>query len=244
MPLPRLIPCLDVAAGRVVKGVRFQGLRDVGDPVELGSAYSDAGADELVFLDVKATLEERATLVALVGQIAGRLAIPFTVGGGVRSSEDGEELLAAGADKVAVNSAALERPELVTELASRLGSQAVVVAIDAERGLVRSRAGTTGTGRTAVDWAGEVEGRGAGEILLTSIDTDGTRAGYDLELTAAVSEAVDLPVIASGGAGNAQHIAAALGVAQAALLASILHEDPDRLTSLRDELRRLGVPVR
>jgi cyclase len=132
----------------------------------------------------------------------------------------------------------------VTELASRLGSQAVVVAIDAERGLVRSRAGTTETGRTAVDWAGEVEGRGAGEILLTSIDTDGTRAGYDLELTAAVSEAVDLPVIASGGAGNAQHIAAALGVAQAALLASILHEDPDRLTSLRDELRRLGVPVR
>ena len=244
MPLPRLIPCLDVAAGRVVKGVRFQGLRDVGDPVELGSAYSDAGADELVFLDVKATLEERATLVALVGQIADRLAIPFTVGGGVRSSEDGEELLAAGADKVAVNSAALERPELVTELASRLGSQAVVVAIDAERGLVRSRAGTTETGRTAVDWAGEVEGRGAGEILLTSIDTDGTRAGYDLELTAAVSEAVDLPVIASGGAGNAQHIAAALGVAQAALLASILHEDPDRLTSLRDELRRLGVPVR
>jgi cyclase len=166
------------------------------------------------------------------------------VGGGVRSSEDGEELLAAGADKVAVNSAALERPELVTELASRLGSQAVVVAIDAEHGLVRSRAGTTETGRTAVDWACEVEGRGAGEILLTSIDTDGTRAGYDLELTAAVSEAVDLPVIASGGAGNAQHIAAALGVAQAALLASILHEDPDRLTPLRDELRQLGVPVR
>jgi cyclase len=233
-----------VAAGRVVKGVRFQGLRDVGDPVKLGSAYSDAGADELVFLDVKATLEERATLVALVAQIAERLAIPFTVGGGVRSSEDGEELLAAGADKVAVNSAALERPELVTELASRLGSQAVVVAIDAEHGLVRSRAGTTETGRTAVDWACEVEGRGAGEILLTSIDTDGTRAGYDLELTAAVSEAVGLPVIASGGAGNAQHIAAALDVAQAALLASILHEDPDRLTSLRDELRQLGVPVR
>jgi cyclase len=212
--------------------------------VKLGSAYSDAGADELVFLDVKATLEERATLVALVAQIAERLAIPFTVGGGVRSSEDGEELLAAGADKVAVNSAALERPELVTELASRLGSQAVVVAIDAEHGLVRSRAGTTETGRTAVEWACEVEGRGAGEILLTSIDTDGTRAGYDLELTAAVSEAVDLPVIASGGAGNAQHIAAALDVAQAALLASILHEDPDRLTSLRDELRQLGVPVR
>jgi imidazole glycerol-phosphate synthase subunit HisF len=233
-----------VAGGRVVKGIRFQGLRDVGDPVELGAAYSDAGADELVFLDVKATLEERATLVALVTQIAERLAIPFTVGGGVRSADDGEELLAAGADKVAVNSAALERPELVTELASRLGSQAVVVAIDAEQGRVRSRAGTTETGRGAVEWAREAQARGAGEILLTSIDTDGTRAGYDLELTAAVSDAVDLPVIASGGAGNAQHVADALGVAQAALLASILHEDPNRLASLRDELRDLGVTVR
>jgi imidazole glycerol-phosphate synthase subunit HisF len=228
----------------VVKGVRFQGLRDVGDPVELGAAYSDAGADELVFLDVKATLEERATLVALVAQIAERLAIPFTVGGGVRNAEDGEELLAAGADKVAVNSAALERPELVTELASRLGSQAVVVAIDATGGRVRTRAGTTETGRGAVDWAREAAARGAGEILLTSIDADGTRAGYDLELTGAVSEAIDLPVIASGGAGNAQHVADALGVAQAALLASILHEDPERLATLRDELRELGVPVR
>ncbi len=227
-----------------MKGIRFQGLRDMGDPVELGAAYSDAGADELVFLDVKATLEERATLVALVTQIAERLAIPFTVGGGVRSPDDGEELLAAGADKVAVNSAALERPELVTELASRLGSQAVVVAIDAEQGRVRSRAGTTETGRVAAEWAREVEARGAGEILLTSIDADGTRAGYDLELTAAVSEAVDLPVIASGGAGNAQHVADALGVAQAALLASILHEDPERLASLRDELRELGVSIR
>jgi imidazole glycerol-phosphate synthase subunit HisF len=227
-----------------VKGVRFQGLRDVGDPVELGASYSDAGADELVFLDVKATLEERATLVALVTQIAERLAIPFTVGGGVRSPEDGEELLSAGADKVAVNSAALARPELVTELASRLGSQAVVVAVDAEGGRVRSRAGTTETGRAAVDWAREAEARGAGEILLTSIDADGTRAGYDLELTAAVSEAVAVPVIASGGAGNARHVAEALDVAQAALLASILHEDPERLASLRDELRELGVSLR
>ena len=193
---------------------------------------------------MKATLEERATLVALVTQIAERLSIPFTVGGGVRSAEDGEELLAAGADKVAVNSAALERPELVTDLASRLGSQAVVVAIDAEGGRVLTRAGTTETGRDAVEWAREAEARGAGEILLTSIDADGTRAGYDLELTAAVSEAVDLPVIASGGAGNAQHVADALGVAQAALLASILHEDPARLATLRDELRDLGVAVR
>jgi cyclase len=193
---------------------------------------------------VKATLEERATLVALVTQIAERLSIPFTVGGGVRSAGEGEELLAAGADKVAVNSAALDRPELVTELASRLGSQAVVVAIDAKGGRVLKRAGTTETGRAAVEWAQEVEARGAGEILLTSIDADGTRAGYDLELTAAVSGAVDLPVIASGGAGNAQHVADALGVAQAALLASILHEDPVRLVTLRDELRALGVAVR
>jgi cyclase len=244
VPLPRLIPCLDVAGGRVVKGVKFQELRDVGDPIELAAAYSDAGADELVFLDVKATLDERRTLVELVRSVAECVAIPFTVGGGVRSVGDAEGLLAAGADKVGVNSAALARPELVTELAEQLGSQAVVVAIDAERGNVRSRAGTTATGRTAVDWAREVEERGAGEILLTSIDADGTRAGYDLQLTGAVAEAVDLPVIASGGAGNAQHVADALDVAQAALLASILHEDPHRLASLRTELRELGVNVR
>jgi len=244
VPLPRLIPCLDVAGGRVVKGVRFQGLRDVGDPVELGAAYSDAGADELVFLDVKATLDGRRTLVELVRRIAERLAIPFTVGGGVRGVGDAEELLAAGADKVAVNSAALERPELLTELAERLGSQAVVVAIDAEGGLVRSRAGTAPTGREAVAWAREAESRGAGEVLLTSIDADGTRNGYDLSLTGAVAGAVDVPVIASGGAGGARHVADALEVAQAALLASILHEDPERLVSLRAELRDLGVAVR
>jgi cyclase len=227
-----------------VKGIRFQGLRDVGDPVELGAAYSDAGADELVFLDVKATLDNRRTLVDLVRRVAERLAIPFTVGGGVRSVDDGEQLLAAGADKVGVNSAALARPELVGELAARLGSQAVVVAIDAEGGRVRSHAGTADADRDAVDWAREAEARGAGEILLTSIDADGTRSGYDLELTGAVAAAVDVPVIASGGAGNARHVAAALEVAQAALLASILHEDPERLTSLRGELRELGVPVR
>jgi cyclase len=239
-----LIPCLDVAGGRVVKGIRFQGLRDVGDPVQLGAAYSEAGADELVFLDVQATLAGRGTLIELVRSVAERLAIPFTVGGGVRSYADAEALLAAGADKVGVNSAALERPELLTELADRLGSQAVVVAIDVERGRVRSRAGTTETGRDAIAWAREAEARGAGEVLLTSIDADGTRAGYDLELTAAVADAVDLPVIASGGAGNARHVADALAVAQAALLASILHEDPARLESLRAELRELGVPVR
>ncbi len=244
MPLPRLIPCLDVSGGRVVKGVNFVGLRDVGDPVELGGAYSDAGADELVFLDISATLEARGTLVELVGRVAERLAIPFTVGGGIRTIADAEALLRAGADKVSVNSAALERPALVTELAQRLGSQAVVVAIDATEGDVRSRAGTTRTPRRAAEWARECERRGAGEILLTSIDADGTRAGYDLELTGEVAAAVSVPVIASGGAGDAQHVADALAIAQAALLASILHEDPARLVRLRDELRGLGVPLR
>jgi cyclase len=244
VPLPRLIPCLDVAGGRVVKGVNFVGLRDVGDPVELGGAYSDAGADELVFLDISATLEERATLVDLVGHVAERLAIPFTVGGGIRTVADAEALLRAGADKVSVNSAALERPAIVTELAERLGSQAVVVAIDATGGDVRTRAGTAPTTRRAAEWARECERRGAGEILLTSIDADGTRAGYDLELTAEVADAVSVPVIASGGAGEASHVAEALEIAQAALLASILHEDPARLVRLRAELRDLGVPLR
>ena len=244
MPLPRLIPCLDVAAGRVVKGVRFRGLRDVGDPVELGAAYSAAGADELVFLDVKATLDERSLGPELVARVADELAIPFTVGGGVRDPRDAETLLRAGADKVAVNSAALARPELISELAEVVGSQAVVVAVDAAGGEVYARAGTEPTGRAAVEWAAEAERCGAGEILLTSIDADGTRTGYDLELTRAVVGAVSVPVIASGGAGDAAHVAEALGVAQAALLASILHERPQRLVSLRGELRGLGVPLR
>ena len=244
MPLPRLIPCLDVAGGRVVKGVRFHGLRDVGDPVELGEAYSDAGADELVFLDVAATVEGRDTLVGLVRRVAERLAIPFTVGGGIRTVGDAEALLEAGADKVSVNSAALARPELLTALAERLGSQAVVLAVDAKGGDVRSHAGGVETGRRAAEWAHEGEERGAGEILLTSIDTDGTRDGYDLALTGEVAGAVSVPVIASGGAGSAGHIAAALEVAQAALLASILHENPAGLVTLRDELHGLGVPLR
>ena len=233
-----------MAGGRVVKGVRFQELRDVGDPVELGAAYSDRGADELVFLDVKATLEERDTLVGVVRRVAEQLAIPFTVGGGIRSVTDADSLLSAGADKISVNSAALASPSLITSLAEKLGSQAVVVAIDTEGGRVRSRAGTTETARGTVEWAIEAEQRGAGEILLTSIDSDGTQAGYDLEITRAVAEAVTVPVIASGGAGGAVHVAAALEVAQAALLASILHEDPARLTSLREELRGLGVRLR
>jgi cyclase len=244
MPFPRLIPCLDVAGGRVVKGVRFRALRDIGDPIELGAAYSDAGADELVFLDVTATLEGRPLLRDLAAQVADELAIPFTVGGGVRSAADGEALLYAGADKVAVNSAALERPALIGELADLLGSQAVVVAIDAASGDVYARAGTTPAARRAAAWAFEAQERGAGEILLTSIDADGTRAGYDLALTREVADAVSIPVIASGGAGDAGHVAAALDVAQAALLASILHEDPSRLGVLRDELRGLGVPLR
>ena len=244
MPLARLIPCLDVAGGRVVKGVRFQGLRDVGDPVELGSAYTGAGADELVFLDVQATVEKRPLLLELVSHVADELTIPFTVGGGVRSAADGEALLRAGADKVAVNSAALEHPALIGELAALLGSQAVVVAIDVAAGNVYARAGTAPAGRKAVAWAVEAEARGAGEILLTSIDADGTRDGYDLELTRAVADAVSIPVIASGGAGEARHVAEALEVAQAALLASILHENPMRLSALREELSGLGVPLR
>jgi cyclase len=197
-----------------------------------------------VFLDISATLEQRGTLVRLVGRVAERLAIPFTVGGGVRSVADADELLRAGADKVSVNSAALGRPALVTELAEQLGSQAVVVSIDVTCGDVRTRAGTSATPRRAAEWATECEQRGAGEILLTSIDADGTRAGYDLELTAEIAEAVSLPVIASGGAGNARHLADALQIAQAALLASILHEDPARLVGLRAELRGLGVRLR
>jgi imidazole glycerol-phosphate synthase subunit HisF len=244
MPLPRLIPCLDVARGRVVKGVRFEELRDVGDPVELGSAYSDAGADELVFLDISATLESRAAAVQVAARVAEQVTIPFTFGGGIRSVEDACAVLEAGADKVSVNSAALARPELIEEIAGTLGSQAVVVAIDTENGRVRSHAATRDAARDTIAWAQECEARGAGELLVTSIDRDGTRRGYDLEVLASLQSAVSLPVIASGGAGNAAHVAAALGVADAALLASILHEQPSRLTSLRQELRDLGVPLR
>jgi cyclase len=244
MPLPRLIPCLDVSGGRVVKGVRFEGLRDVGDPVELGAAYSDAGADELVFLDIVATVESRAAAVQVAARVAEQVTIPFTFGGGIRSVEDAYAVLEAGADKVSVNSAALGRPALIEELAASLGSQAVVVAIDTEDGRVRSHAATRDAARDTVAWAQECEARGAGELLVTSIDRDGTRRGYDLVLLERLHDAVSLPVIASGGAGNAEHVAAALRVADAALLASILHERPARLESLRRELRDLGIPLR
>jgi cyclase len=244
MPLPRLIPCLDVANGRVVKGVRFEGLRDVGDPVELGAAYSNAGADELVFLDVAASVESRAAAVDVAARVAEQVSIPFTFGGGIRGVDDAAAVLEAGADKVSVNSAALARPRLVEELAAALGSQAVVVAIDTERDRVRSHAATRDAARDTIAWARECEARGAGELLVTSIDRDGTRGGYDLALLARLRDAVSLPVIASGGAGTAQHVAAALGVSQAALLASILHEQPSRLVGLRAELRELGIPLR
>jgi cyclase len=239
-----LIPCLDVADGRVVKGVRFRGLRDVGDPVELGAAYSEEGADELVFLDVAATVESRGSAVSVAARVAERVSIPFTVGGGIRSVEDATAVLEAGADKISVNSAALARPELIAELARTLGTQAVVVAIDTEGGRVHSHSATRDADRDTIEWARECEQRGAGELLVTSIDRDGTQNGYDLELLAKLRDAVSLPVIASGGAGGAAHIAAALEVSQAALLASILHEDPSRLRTLRDELRALGVPLR
>ncbi|HEY3542470.1 MAG TPA: imidazole glycerol phosphate synthase cyclase subunit [Gaiellaceae bacterium] len=244
MPLPRLIPCLDVAGGRVVKGVRFQQLRDVGDPVELGAAYSEAGADELVFLDIGATVAAKSAAVGVAARVAERVTIPFTFGGGIRTIDDAHAVLEAGADKVSVNSAALARPALIEEIAESLGTQAVVVAIDTEAGRVRSHAATRDAARDTVAWARECEARGAGELLVTSIDRDGTRNGYDLALLARLRDAVSLPVIASGGAGNAQHVAAALGVADAALLASILHEQPARLVSLRNELRDLGVALR
>ena len=244
MPLPRLIPCLDVAGGRVVKGVRFRELRDVGDPVELGAAYSKGGADELVFLDISASVEEKASAVGVASLVAEQVTIPFTFGGGIRTVDDATALLEAGADKISVNSAALARPTLIEELARALGSQAVVVAIDTENGRVRSHSATRDVERGTLEWARECEQRGAGELLVTSIDRDGTQNGYDLEQLAGLRDVVSLPVIASGGAGNARHVAQALEVSQAALLASILHEDPKRLVALREELRGLGVPLR
>jgi len=227
-----------------VKGVKFQGLRDVGDPVELGAAYSKGGADELVFLDISASVEEKASAVGVASLVAEQVTIPFTFGGGIRTVDDATALLEAGADKISVNSAALARPALIEELARALGSQAVVVAIDTENGRVRSHSATRDVERGTLEWARECEQRGAGELLVTSIDRDGTQNGYDLEQLAGLRDVVSLPVIASGGAGNARHVAQALEVSQAALLASILHEDPKRLVALREELRGLGVPLR
>jgi imidazole glycerol-phosphate synthase subunit HisF len=241
----RVIPCLDVAGGRVVKGVRFENLRDMGDPVELATRYSELGADELVFLDITATLESRSPLLELVDRAAAELTIPFTVGGGVRSVEDGLSLLRAGADKVAVNRAALDEPGLLERLADAFGSQAVVCAIDARGGEVVTHAGRNARGIDAVEWACEAAERGAGELLVTSIDADGTREGYDLELTTAIADAVGVPVIASGGAGCARHLSEAFAAgAEAAVLASIVHEDPGRLPVLKRELAEDGWPIR
>jgi cyclase len=241
----RVIPCLDVAGGRVVKGVRFESLRDMGDPVELATRYSELGADELVFLDITATLEDRGPLLELVDRAAAELSIPFTVGGGVRSVDDGLALLRAGADKVAVNRAALDEPGLLEQLADAFGSQAVVCAIDARGGEVVTHAGRNPRGCGAVEWAQEAVDRGAGELLVTSIDADGTRDGYDLELTGSIAGAVSVPVVASGGAGCARHLADAFAAgAEAALLASIVHERPERLPELKRELREDGWPIR
>ena len=241
----RLIPCLDVAGGRVVKGVRFESLRDVGDPVELAQRYSDVGADELVFLDITATVDGRGPMLGLVERAAERLTIPFTVGGGISDLEDARALLRAGADKVAVNRAGFDDPGLLTELAAEFGAQAVVCAIDSRGGRVVTHGGRTERDADSVAWAREAVARGAGELLVTSIDADGTREGYDLELTAAMVEAVDVPVIASGGAGEARHLAEAFAVgAEAALVASIVHERPERVRELKAELREVGWNVR
>ena len=244
MPLARLIPCLDVANGRVVKGVSFVGLRDVGDPVELATFYSAGGADELVFLDIAATPDDASTMTSVVAQVAEVLDIPFTVGGGIRSVEDATRIIESGADRVSINSAALADPTLISAIADRFGSQAVVVAIDAGDGVVHTHGGRVATTTKTLDWAIEAARRGAGELLLTSIRQDGQRTGYDLELTAAVRGAVSIPVIASGGAGCAQHIADALRVADAALVASIVHENPSGLAGLREEIELCGVRLR
>ncbi|PTL75636.1 imidazole glycerol phosphate synthase subunit HisF [Vitiosangium sp. GDMCC 1.1324] len=246
----RLIVCLDVKGGRVVKGVQFEGLRDVGDPVELAMRYEEAGADEVTFLDISASNEERGTLWDLVQRTAERLFIPLTVGGGVRTVDDVGRALRAGADKVSINSAAVARPEVLTECAERFGAQCVVASIDAKRDGDRWRVYTHGGKRAteldAVAWARECVKRGAGEILLTSIDRDGARSGYDLELTRAIAEQVDVPVIASGGAGNAEHVRAALkeGKADAALVAGILHDGVTTVGAIKTLLRGSGLGVR
>jgi cyclase len=246
----RLIACLDVRNGCVVKGVQFEGLRNAGDPAVLARRYNHEGIDELVILDVTATLESRRALADTIRAVARELFIPLAVGGGIRTLDDAEAAIGAGADKVSVNSAALAGPSLITRLAGRYGSQAVVVAIDAKREAgaftVYSRSGSTAAGREAVEWAQEAESRGAGEILLTSIDRDGTREGFDCELTAAVSAAVSIPVIASGGAGVFEHFLEVFtaGRADAALAASVFHYSEHAVAELKQFLASRGVPVR
>jgi cyclase len=246
----RLIVCLDVRRGRVVKGVRFEGLRDVGDPVELAERYERDGADEIVFLDIGATHEQRGTMLDLARRTAERLFIPLTIGGGIRTVGDMANALRAGADKVGVNSAAVQRPEIMTEGARRFGAQCIVASIDARRDGDSWRVYTSGarvrTELDAVEWARECVARGAGEILLTSIDKDGARTGYDLELTLAVSRAVSVPVIASGGAGIAAHVRDVIvnGGADAALVAGIVHDGVETVAGLKRAMRQAGIPVR
>jgi cyclase len=248
----RIIACLDVTHGRVVKGVQFEQLRDVGDPAELAAAHSRAGADEIVLLDISATHEKRATLADTVRRAARQLFIPFTVGGGIRSLDDAIAVFEAGADKIGINSAALADPSLITRIAERYGSQAVIVAIDAKRVNREARfeayvsGGRSPTGRDAVAWAQEAEQRGAGEVLLTSMDRDGTGAGFDCDLTRACSEKLHIPVIASGGGGDTQSFVDVFqqGKADAALAASVFHFGLHRVADLKQELQSAGIPVR
>ncbi|MCC8097466.1 MAG: imidazole glycerol phosphate synthase subunit HisF [Eubacterium sp.] len=247
----RIIPCLEVNRGRVVKGVNFVNLRDAGDPVEVAAMYNKSLADEIVFLDITASSDARSIMLDVVSRTAEQVFIPLTVGGGIRTVEDFRAILSAGADKISVNSAALKRPELITEAALRFGSQCVVVAIDAKRrdggGFdVYLNGGRVNTGRDAIEWAVTAEKLGAGEILLTSMDCDGTKAGYDIELTKAISSAVKIPVIASGGAGTKEHFYDALteGGAEAALAASLFHYREMDIKDLKQYLDKRGIPVR
>ena len=247
----RIIPCLDVNNGRVVKGVNFVQLRDAGDPVEIAKAYDAAGADELVFLDITASCEQRDTVVDMVRRVAANVFIPFTVGGGIRTVDDFKKLLREGADKISVNSAAIDRPELISEAADKFGSQCVVVAIDAKRREdggwnIYKHGGRLDTGIDAIEWAKKVEALGAGEILLTSMDCDGQKQGYDLELTRAVSESVGIPVIASGGAGALEHFkdAFTLGKTDAVLAASLFHFGEIPIPVLKEYLHKENIPVR
>lgn len=248
----RIIPCLDVNGGRVVKGVNFVNLRDAGDPVEIAAAYDRAGADEVVFLDITASSDGRETVVEMVRKVAQKVFIPFTVGGGIRTVDDFRALLREGADKISVNSAAIERPELISEAADKFGSQCVVVAIDARRRAdgsgwnIYKNGGRIDMGIDAVEWAMQADRLGAGEILLTSMDCDGTKAGYDIELTRQIAEHVSVPVIASGGAGTMEHFYDALtaGKADAALAASLFHYKEMEIMDLKNYLAGRGVPVR
>ena len=252
MHTKRVSPCLDIKDGRVVKGINFMNLRDAGDPADVAGAYDRAGADEVVFLDITASSDSRSTQLEWVRQVASRLFIPFTVGGGIRTVEDFRAILREGADKISVNSAAILNPELISDAADKFGSQCVVVAIDAKRRPdgsgwnIYKNGGRVDVGMDAVEWAAEAEKRGAGEILLTSMDRDGTRNGYDLELTRAVTDAVDIPVIASGGAGKPEHFRQALADAgaEAVLAASLFHYKELEIRQVKEYLREQGISVR